>query len=471
VSLDAPRAAARDLASDFDRVRDDAGVPPAFPADVLEEARRSAGRRVGGDGRDDLTGVDFLTVDPPGSRDLDQAMHLERSADGYVVLYAIADVAAFVPRGGAVEAEAWRRGVTVYAPDRRTPLYPPALSEGAASLLPGETRPAIVFRIELDGAGERTGATVRRAVVRSRRQLTYEQMQGEGAGLLEEIGAALTGAEERRGGMRLDAPAQRVVADAEAPGGYRLDLDRRLPVEDWNAQISLLAGMTAADLMLRGGAGLLRVVDEADARDVDRLRPVAAALGVEWEPGEPLQALARRLHPGEPHQAALQQQAREVLGRADYAAFAGERPARREHAGVGAPYAHTTAPLRRLADRYVLDLLVELGAGRAPAAEVVETLGRLPKAMAAAEARAHAVERGVVDAVEARVLAARRGERFRAVVIDRDDDGDGAVVTIADPPIRARLQAAPPPALGATVDVVVAVADPEARRVQLALAP
>ena len=93
--------------------------------------------------------------------------------------YAIADVAAFVTAGGLVDAEAQRRVETLYAPDRRTPLYPPVLSEGAASLLPGQTRPALVWTLDLDRDGELTRTDVRRAVVRSREQQDYPTVQAQ----------------------------------------------------------------------------------------------------------------------------------------------------------------------------------------------------------------------------------------------------------------------------------------------------
>ena len=93
-----------------------------------------------------------MTIDPPGSLDLDQAYFGERRGDGYRVRYAIADVGHFVARGGPIEAEAWRRGQTAYAPDKRSPVYPLSLSEGAASLLPDGDRPAVCFTLDLDAA-------------------------------------------------------------------------------------------------------------------------------------------------------------------------------------------------------------------------------------------------------------------------------------------------------------------------------
>src|SRR5215211_4170876 len=115
----------------FSEIRAEVGVPEAFPADVLAEADRGAAEpRLP---EVDRTDVPFVTIDPPTSLDLDQALHLERLGDGFRLLYAIADVAAFVKPGGAVDAEAHRRGATAYSPDLRSPLYPPVLSEGAAS--------------------------------------------------------------------------------------------------------------------------------------------------------------------------------------------------------------------------------------------------------------------------------------------------------------------------------------------------
>src|SRR5450631_1708580 len=97
----------------------------------------------------DRTDTAFLTIDPPGSMDLDQAMHIVRTPKGYRVLYAIADVAAFVTPGDPIDVEAHVRGETLYSPDMRTPLHPPVMGEGAASLLPDQTRPALLWTINL----------------------------------------------------------------------------------------------------------------------------------------------------------------------------------------------------------------------------------------------------------------------------------------------------------------------------------
>ena len=115
-------AQSAELVARFDAIRAELSVPEAFPPEVESEATASAASPALPE-RDE-TAVAFLTIDPPGSMDLDQALHIERDGDGYRVRYAIADVPAFVTAGGAVDAETRRRGQTVYAPDKRTPLHP-----------------------------------------------------------------------------------------------------------------------------------------------------------------------------------------------------------------------------------------------------------------------------------------------------------------------------------------------------------
>jgi exoribonuclease R len=442
-----------DLCADLQRLRREFKLPEAFPEEVEAEAARAAERPPLKDDRQDLRDLPFVTIDPAGSMDLDQAMLLERRGDGYLVRYAIADVAAFVQNGGALEREAWNRGQTVYCPDTRIPLYPTALSEGAASLLPGEERPAIVFAVELDRRGCRTSAAVERAVVRSHQRLAY----GEGeVPLLQEIGELRLQRARERGAVSLNDPTQAVKPDPDTPCTYRLELERRLPDEDWNAEISLLAGMTAAELMATREIGLLRTMEGPDDYRTKRLRAAARELGVPWPDEDPFERFAMRLDPMVPPEAALLEEAHEVMGHAGYLFFEGEVPQGAEHAGVAALYAHTTAPLRRLADRYVLDLLV----GEPDR----DALSRLPEVMTEAGGLAARVERAAVDLMEARLLEHRIGETFRAIALE--NDRRGTVIRITDPPVRARLHADPQPQEGTVVEAKLVRADPVSRSLE-----
>jgi exoribonuclease R len=425
---------------DFAAIRAEFDVPEDFPDAVLAEAERRAAEPPLPEL--DATDVPLVTLDPVGSRDLDQAVHLAARDDGYRVSYAIADVAGFVALGGAIDAEARRRGQTLYSPDRRTPLHPPVLSEGAASLLADQVRPAVLWSIDLDADGEPVRVDLRRARVRSRAQLDYPAVQAqadtgalpEPLALLPRIGALLQRRAIERGAIELGTPDQEVVVGPD--GGWTLALRGDLPVEGWNAQISLLTGRCAAALMLDGGVGVLRTLPPARPEDVERLRLLAPALGVDWPadagPGEVIAALDA----GRPGHVAFLEEAVTLLRGAAYTPFDGAVPEQPVHSGVAAPYAHVTAPLRRLVDRFGTEVCLALVAGREPPAELRAALPGLPALMAASDRRTREVERAVVDATEAWLMRGRVGEAFSAVVVDADD-GRGTVV-LDDLAIRGR---------------------------------
>jgi exoribonuclease R len=441
----------------FEAVRREAGVPEGFAPDVLAEAEAAAADPPRG-GRVD---VPFVTIDPPGSRDLDQALHIERRGDGHRVRYAIADVGPFVCSGGPLDRDTRARGVTVYAPDEKAPLHPPVLSEGAASLLPGQWTPAVVWTLDLDGAGRLVSAEVARAEVRSTAQHTYADIPADVETLLREVGERRLEIERARGGVRLALPAQEVVREGD---GWTVRYEVPLPSEDWNAQVSLLTGMAAADLMLRAGVGILRTQPPPSERALARLRRAAQALGVPWPDGVPYAEFVRGLDASVPAHAAVLNEASGIGAGAGYTAFDGAPPDDPVHFAVAAPYAHATAPLRRLQDRFVTECCLAACAGTAPPDWVRAALPGLPAAMAAGSRRARAVERGVVDLVESVLLEGREGERFTGLVID-----DG-VVQLAGPAVRAKVagDALPPP--GTMVTVCLEHADPQTRTVAFSVA-
>jgi exoribonuclease R len=415
---------------DFAAIRAEFAVPEEFPAAVLAEAERRAGEPLLPEL--DATDVPLVTLDPPGSRDLDQAVHLAARNGGYRVSYAIADVGAVVRLGSALDAEARRRGQTLYSPDRRTPLHPPVLSEGAASLLPGQLRAAVLWTIDLDADGEPVRVDLRRARVRSRAQLGYPAVQAqadagtlpEPLALLPEIGGLLEQRAAERGAIELGTPDQEVVA---TPAGWALVLRGDLAVEGWNAQISLLTGRCAAALMLDGRVGLLRTLPPARSEDVARLRLLAPALGVDWPADTGPGAVIASLDPVRPGHAAFLEEAVTLLRGAAYTPLDGALPEQPGHAGVGGPYSHVTAPLRRLVDRFGTEVCLALAADTEPAPELRAALPELPGLMGASDRRTRDVERAVVDATEAWLLRERVGQSFSAVVVDAED-GRGTVV-------------------------------------------
>ena len=451
-------------------IQEELGVTPDFPADVEQAAAAAAAAPR--QPELDRTDIPFVTNDPEGSMDLDQALHLERDGDGYVVHYAIADVAAFVSPGDPVDEEAHRRGETLYGAGSRIPLHPPVLSEGAASLLPGEERPALLWTIRVDGDGEGTAAEVVRARVRSRSRHDYEGVQrmvddgtaDEVFHLLGEVGELRKKREAARGGVSLPLPEQEVDVDGER---WSLTFRRMLPVEEWNAQLSLLTGMAAASLMVYARVGLLRTLPPPDGRDVQRLHRTAKALGIEW-PAELLYPdFIRALDPSQPSQAAMVVACTRLLRGSGYVAFHGETPAQPEHAALASEYAHVTAPLRRLADRYASEVCVALCAGDEVPAWVLERLDGLPRTMQQADHRAHQYERAVLDLVEAAVLHPHVGQEFAGVVVQVDDDdhrtGD---VVVQEPAVEARVTSASDLPLGTDVSARLVEADVARRTVR-----
>jgi exoribonuclease R len=238
-------------------------------------------------------------------------------------------------------------------------------------------------------------------------------------------------------------------------------------VEDWNAQVSLLTGMCAARIMAEGGVGLFRTLEPPDPRELEGLRRSARALGVAWPGGGDAYAEAvRGLDASRPGHAAFAVRAARALGGAGYAAWeraAGEPPP--SHAAIAAPYAHVTAPLRRLADRVANELVLALSAAAAPPAWALEAVPGMPEIMRETAGRARAAERAALDYVEAVTLASRVGETFRAVVVDSRDGRP--VVQVADPAVLAPLDREGPRP-GEEIEVRLVGVDPGARRVVLA---
>ena len=473
----------------LDELRARYEVPTAFPPEALAEAEAAATSwaqdgpaRLLADGARDARDLELVTIDPPGSMDLDQAVLLERlpawseaagtsvgdapgSAATYRIHYAIASLATFVTPGGALDAELSRRGETIYAPDAATPLHPEVLSHGAASLLEDVDRPACLWTIDLDDRGEVVSARVERALVRSRARLTYGQVQaaidGEGTlpssaptdlpGLLAEIGRLRLEREVARGGISMTTPEQVVEvteaaelagdsesAEAPGPSGYRLAYRVPVPAEQYNAQISLLTGMCAARIMVECGVGILRTLPPARPEDYARLRRVAAALGIDWPAAQPYSELVRGLDHAVPAHAAFMDQAMSLFRGSGYLAFgaggvgvpADDEAADAEeavHSAIAARYAHVTAPLRRLVDRYGEEVCIAACA-QAPVPEwVLQALPDLPGIMEQTGKRARAIGRGALTALEALVLRGHEDEVFDGVITS-EREGRGELV-------------------------------------------
>jgi len=466
---------------DFASLRRELELPTEFPLAAQREADEAAAtvtadltKQAASRAATDRTDIPLVTIDPATSRDLDQAVCIHRQQRGYRVFYAIADVSAFVPVGGELEAETWRRGLTVYLPDGKVPLHPVSVSEGAGSLLPGQTRSAALWTIDLDSDGATSTVRLERAVVRSRAKLDYGGVQAaadsntlnDAIALLPDVGRLLIARGLARGAINLPIPEQEVEPEGD---GWRLVLRAIAEAEEWNAQISLLTGMAAARLMLDGGIGLLRTMPAPRSEAVAKLRAAAPGLGIEWPDGATPGRVIAGADPASPRWAAFVDHAAELMRGAGYTPFDGEAPANPIHGAVAAPYAHVTAPLRRLADRYATAVCFGLANGTEVPDWARKALPLLPEVMERGDRRASAAERGAIDLAEAVLLADRVGEEFEAAVLDVDDQRarngtqrpPGGVVAIDDPPVRARCAGAL--RLGERIRVRLVTADPQRR--------
>jgi ribonuclease R len=251
-------------------------LDPIFPVAVDKEVQALlADPGIDDPALEDLTHLPFVTIDGPGTRDLDQAMYIEpRDGGGGVVWYALADPAWCVKPGTALFEESLRRGASFYLPGLCVPMLPRALSEGITSLNEKSLRRAVVFEMSVDESGECIQTEVSRARVRSCAQLTFRQVQRfldeqtplpdraaePSVKLLRGVGRARM----RRAEQRNVIHYRRSEVEVKLSGGLRfvIDLEPRSSVEKYNEQLSLMCNVE--------GARLLRDGDETD----DNVQPI-----------------------------------------------------------------------------------------------------------------------------------------------------------------------------------------------------
>jgi exoribonuclease R len=334
-------------------------------------------------------------------------------------------------------------------------------------------RPAFVWDLRLDASGALTSAEVHRAMVRSVARLDYAEVQAAVDGgtdderflLLREIGERRIDQERARGGASLPMPEQQVRERDD--GGFTLEFRPPVPAEEWNAQVSLLTGMAGAELMLGAGVGVLRTMPSPAPEAVDRFRRAAKGLGADWPDGMPYGEFVRALDRTNPRHLALIHEATALFRGAGYTAFDGEPPEEREHAAVAAPYAHVTAPLRRLVDRFGLVICEAASRGADVPDAVRAALPDLAAQMRESDRRARTAERACSDATEAAVLHGREGESFGAVVLDHTEKG--MEVQLVDLPVLAGVTGDRAP-LGSRVSARLDLADVRAGQVRFSVA-
>lgn len=428
---------------DFQPVAEEFKVQRSFPAEVTAEAEVLTDRYA--DSRRDARDIPLVTIDPAGSKDLDQAVAIESRDGGYRVFYAIADVAAFVEPGGAIEAESFRRGQTIYLPDEPARLHPPELSEDKGSLLPDVDRPAVLWIFDLDSAGEVEDFSVERALVRSRARLDYDGVHEDlvtgsmhsSIALLPEVGKLREASALRRDAVNLRLASQRVQENED--GTFSLITEPRHEVMDYNSEISLLTGMCAGQMMTKASVGFLRTLGEATEESEAEFRREAAALG--YEVGESITSFLQSVDADSPRGMAVMREAAKLLRGANYV-YLGEDEAE-VHAGIGGYYAHVTAPLRRLVDRFATETCLALYAGEDIPEWVTAKASEVADVMRSTTGKASQVDSACLRLTEATILQPWVGQNFDAVILQTNEEKQNSRALVVEPPVMAYVSGTP----------------------------
>jgi len=407
------------------------GIPDAFPNEVIAQA--DAAKPMGLKGREDLRDMPLITIDPSDARDHDDAIYAHadddpKNAGGHVVWVAIADVAAFVTPGSALDIEARKRGNSSYFPDRVVPMLPDRLSGGLCSLHEGVARPVIAVRMVLNMAGEKISHRFVRGMMKSPASLNYEEVQAAQDGAPNEkctplmdvviaplyaAYAAATSARARRQPLDLDLPERRVEISEEGKV-TAVSFKDRLDAHKLIEEFMVLANVAAAEeLNARKQPLLFRVHEEPSVEKLDALREVAQASGFVLAKGQVL----KTQHLNQLLNAAKGGEFAELINmstlRSMQQAFYGTQ--NYGHFGLALRnYAHFTSPIRRYADLLVHRALIRgHGWGKDGLSEAdIATLDETGVQISMTERRSMMAERDTNDRYLAAFLNDRVGNSF-----------------------------------------------------------
>jgi ribonuclease R len=407
------------------------GVPTGFtPA---AEAEAAAAKPPALAGRADLRQLPLVTIDPPDARDHDDAVFAEpdedpKNAGGWIVWVAIADVAAYVRPGSALDREAREKGNSVYFPDRVEPMLPETLSAGLCSLIEHEARACLAVRMVFDAKGAKRSHRFSRGLMRSAAKLSYEQAQSAIDGrpddatgplmdaVLRPLWAAygvLKTARDKRSPVEIESVERRIVLGPDGTVASirpRESLEAHKLIEECMIQANVCAAET---LEQRRSALIYRVHDAPSEAKLQALADFLATLAIPWSKGEAarterfnrLLAQAR----GGPHFEIVNEVVLRTQMQAIYS------PENIGHFGLNLDrYAHFTSPIRRYADLVVHRALISaLGLGDdGLSGEDVARLKETAEHITLAERRAMAAERDATDRYVAAFLEDKTGADF-----------------------------------------------------------
>jgi ribonuclease R len=407
------------------------GIPDHFPDAAIAEA--DAATPAPAKGREDLTDLPLITIDPADARDRDDAVMAEPDPDpanagGFLIWVAIADVAHYVTPGSALDHEARKRGNSTYFPDRVVPMLPDRLSGDLCSLHEDVPRACIAVQMRIDATGTKISHRFTRGIMRSVASLNYEDVQAAMDGhpgprvepLLDPVirplygaYAALARARAARQPLDLDLPERSIVLD-EAGKVVSIGFKDRLDAHRLIEEFMVLANVAAAEELIRRKTPLLfRVHEEPTPEKLEALREVAQASGLVLAKGQVLRTehLNRLLRQAEgtPQDELINMATLRAMTQAYY------NPENFGHFGLALRnYAHFTSPIRRYSDLIVHRGLISAHRwgkdGLSP--EDIALLDQTAQAISDTERRSMMAERDTTDRYLASFLADRVGSEL-----------------------------------------------------------
>ncbi|MEO5805665.1 ribonuclease R [Devosia sp.] len=406
-------------------------IPYRFPAAVEREAEEAKDATL--KGREDWRDVPFVTIDPADAKDHDDAVYAEPDTDpanerGYIVYVAIADVAAYIRPGTALDREAYLRGNSVYFPDRVVPMLPERISNDLCSLKEGVARASLAVRMVFDAGGHKKSHTFHRVLIRSAAKLSYQQAQAAIDGmaddktgpLLEPIlkplwkaYGAMAKARDQRGPLDLDLPERKIILDDKGMVA-RVHIPERLDAHRLIEEMMIAANVAAAETLEQKSTPLLyRTHDAPSSEKLMALREFLGSLDISVKKSDSVRPSDFNGILAQAKKAGNAQQVSEMVLRSQaQAEYSAENYG---HFGLNLDrYAHFTSPIRRYADLIVHRALVKaLGFGDDGLSdnEALKLPG-IAQHISSTERRAMIAERETSDRLLAQFLASQIGARF-----------------------------------------------------------
>ncbi|MDR3474613.1 MAG: ribonuclease R [Devosia sp.] len=410
-------------------------IPYRFPAGVLREAEEAGETSL--KGREDWRQIPLITIDPADAKDHDDAVYAEpdtdpKNAGGFIVHVAIADVAAYVRPGTALDREAYLRGNSVYFPDRVVPMLPERISNDLCSLKPGVNRPALAVRLVIGADGRKKSHSFHRVMFRSAAKLSYLEAQAAMDGeanattgpildtILKPLWAAyriMATARDRRGPLDLDLPERKILLDDQGLV-ENVHVPPRLEAHRLIEEMMIAANVAAAETLEKVRTPLIyRTHDTPSREKLTALREFLSTLDLPFanteavRPADFNRILAKARTDGK-----IQQVSEMVLRSQAQAEYSADNYG---HFGLNLDrYAHFTSPIRRYADLIVHRALITgLGLGKDGLSEgEAEKLTPIAQHISSTERRAMIAERETVDRLLAQFLAGKIGASFEGKI-------------------------------------------------------